>query len=238
MKMIKNLFSAIIFGAVSAVSFIFTKDFITKKLLASKKPVKIAKPASKEKFILDFSSDEDIVEAPIRPQAEQPIQSEAAVITVESTALDAPLTKQSDFDILFKEEEKQEPIIETTFKKTASNMSEFSFYMDYPKCNLPGATSLIYNNMIMVDSDSFTLAFQMDTIFNREKGTLTILFNDNSLIFNLYDKSAKFNNEIIATEQYAVSYNDLLFIPLPLTAEVFGIKVKQNDKDRILQIYK
>ena len=92
--------------------------------------------------------------------------------------------------------------------------------------------------MIMVDSDSFTLAFQMDSIFNREKGTLTILFQDNSLIFNLYDKSVKFNNEIVVTQEHAVSYNDLLFIPLPLTAEIFGIKVKQNDKDRILQIFR
>ena len=215
MKTIKNLFSAIIFGAVSAVSFIFTKELITKKLSGFKKPVKIAKPTSPEKFILDFTGEEkEIVEEPIEARISEP--------------------EPSDFDILFKEE----PIVENNFKKSANNMTEFSFYMDYPKCNLPNATSLIYNNMIMVDSESFTLAFQMDTIFNREKGTLTILFNDNSLIFNLYDKSAKFNNEIITTEQYAVSYNDLLFIPLPLTAEIFGIKVKQNDKDRILQIYK
>jgi hypothetical protein len=220
MKTIKNILSAIIFGAVSAVSFIFTKNFLTKKLSNSKKPVKIAKPASPEKFILDFSDEEGASSQGDMPSV-SPEQS-------------------NDFEI--QEEVLEYKEIETPHQIpniiTPSNQTEFSFCIDYPKCNLPGATSLIYNNMIMVDVESFTLAFHMDYIFNREKGTLTILFNDNSLIFSLYDKSAKFNNELIATDQYAAVYNDLLFIPLPLTAEVFGIKVKQNDRDRILQIFK
>jgi len=217
MKTLKNIISAIIFGAFSAFSFVLVKEFANKKILNSKKPMKLLTkiPPAQQKFVLDFSNEE------------------------ESSLRDTEVSKQSsDFNEDIKSYRSDVSRNEDNKQLNSKKLTEYAFNIDYPKSNLPNAASLIYNNMVMVDAESFTKAFNMDSIFNREKGTLTILFQDNSLIFNLFEKSVKFNNEIINCEEHAVSFNDMLFIPLPLTAQILGIKVKRNDKDRILLIYK
>jgi len=239
MKLVEKIVSAIIIGAFSAVTFVLAKSLVTKTLSNSKKTIKVAKPfISDEKFVLDFTEEEN-VEQPVGARPGRPA-TEAAAPVEEPVGDDVHIVPQQEESELPVEEEYISDFqIPAPIKKEENGAShEFSFNIDYPKTNLPGATSLIYNGMVMVDADSFTRAFGMDSIFNREKGTLTILFNDNSLIFNLFDKSCKFNNEIVGTQSHAVLAEETLFIPLPLTAEIFGIKVKQNDRDRILQIWK
>lgn len=121
-------------------------------------------------------------------------------------------------------------------KPSAVTKDAQMFFIDYPKCSIAGSTSLIYNNMVMIDSGSFTRSFGMDSLYNREKLTLTILYGDNTLIYNLKNNDVKFNNEVVETDQYAVYFNDLIFIPLPFTAEIFGIGVKINQNDRIIEV--
>ena len=129
-----------------------------------------------------------------------------------------------------------DPVVIFPTKESNEKFQEHLFYMDYPKSNLPNSTSIISNGVIMIDALAFTQNYDIELLFNRDKNTITLIHNDNTLIFNMITGEVKFNNSSIETEQFAIVRDDTLFIPLPLTAEMFGIKVKNNDLDRIFTI--
>ena len=215
----KSIISSIFAGAVFAISFVLAKNFISKRVLNSKK-------------VDDLSTDGQW--PPLRNRKQRK----------EMERLD------DIFDAVFEESEREhKKVTFDAFDGTPRAASptigrsmgaptnyQHTFFIDYPKSSIVGSTSLIYNNMVMIDSGSFTRSFGMDSLFNREKSTLTILYGDNTLIYNLKNGDVKFNNEAVKTDQYAVFFNDLIFIPLPFTAEIFGIGVKMNDMDRIIEI--
>ena len=220
----KSFITSIISGAVFAISFVLAKKFISKKIINKRVSVSNNQRApmgnrrhkrvkfEDEVVFNPFVGLENLVEEAVSEVEEASDVSAVGTSRTPSSTVDEGVRKKS------------------------SNGAAQTFFIDYPKSSIAGATSLIYNNMVMIDSGSFTRSFGMDSLFNREKETLTILYGDNTLIYNMKDGSVKFNNEVVETDQYAVFFNDLIFIPLPFTAEIFGIGVEVKERDRIIEI--
>ena len=217
----KSLLSSILSGALFAVSFVLTKGLMQKALLRdTQTPDASQHPKCLGSFLGSSLKPGFIHRKVASTKDEIPDQ-----------------TRNGEQEVPFQIEEParagEKPLIQ---KSNLQNLTEHSFCMDYPKCSVADSTSIIHNNTIMVDAVSFTTAYGIDLLYSRDKGTLTLIFNDDTLIFNLRTREAKLNNSKIETNQSAILRDDTLFIPLPLTAEVFGIKVKNNDLDRILTI--
>jgi len=214
----KSIFTSILFGALFAASFVLTKSLFDGTLMRPEATRFVHRKAGSMRS-------EDITESAVLRQNATPMRD-----LWEQAKNVRPYDVDDNLDV--------EGSAAGSMKASTPtrDVGEYLFFMDYPRSTLPDVTEIIYNNNIMVDAPTFTQNYGIELLYNRGKGTLTLIFNDDTLIFNLVDWEVKFNNVHVETEQFAILKGDILFIPLPLTAQMFGIKVKSNDLDRIFTI--
>jgi len=142
--------------------------------------------------------------------------------------------------ILKQDELKQENFIKpknssySLSKNENSNIIEHIFDLDFPKCSIKGANPIISNDIIFIDIYTFADIFDITYVYNNEKNIIVVVYNDNTVTYNLKNNTVNGNTTSMA--ECAKIINNLPYIPVELTAKLLGFDVTFMQQDRALKI--